>query len=730
MLPCKHQQHSSTDLYTTVTMIFYLTIGVIFHVANSYNATNAVVSNTAVSCCDQCNDQFYSESEEFSLPYIFNVSTYPGGTVKLNFTLPFNLTFICSLDYKLFENQEQCIVYDSDNGFSPVCYNESSCIGTGTVYELQLIGFTQMIPFKMNITINFVFDSCFNHFTLQYGSSTDYQICLLDKALSKELKCQTNEMIESDCTNDANVSYLRFHHCISNDNNSYSFITGYCRANSVFFVDDFLPLSQFLNDTCPDGYTGNLCNKCVNGFYISFIDAIYYPCVNFSFYGVAKLHVYPFLFINVGFLTIQTIVILVMNINFASGSLNGYLFYCQTLTLIFSGSISWFIPSYLLLDLRFPFLDTSVFKSPLSAISFWYFLCFYPFFLLLILWIWLELYDKGYRLVVCLTRPVHQIIARFSHFCNVQPMITHSIASIYTLCFMRIVQASIQLLQFTKWKNIVDKNETGYVSYYDGTVYFGKGHIWYGMMAVIVLLFVIIIPVLFLFLYTFKWFHSLLSFLKLRKEGLMAVCDVFTGAFKHGANNTTDSRMFASYYFLLRFLTVLVLCAVHYLKLVYVLSILACLYCITAGIIMIIRPYKRLIHNVLEFLIIIFVILTVLFGFFAYNSQDSPKNQDSLCKNYNCVISIAFGLIAVLQIPGCFVAFFIIFKICKRLYSSCKSYYIKRRNRSVTDSNNVDEDPLMYDRQVNASANSQYQSISLNASTTTSNIVELTEVTN
>uniref|UniRef100_A0A1X7U7K0 Uncharacterized protein n=1 Tax=Amphimedon queenslandica TaxID=400682 RepID=A0A1X7U7K0_AMPQE len=175
--------------------------------------------------------------------------------------------------------------------------------------------------------------------------------------------------------------------------------------------------------------------------------------------------------------------------------------------------------------------------SPLGAISFWYVVGFYPLLLLLLLYVWITLYDKGYKCVVLVTRPFHRCMARFWSMTGIEPFFTHSIASIYILCFTPLAITSFQILRFRL-------NDNGFSFFYDAKQpYFGGiYHIMAGIFAILVLLFVILLPTLYMLLYSFKWFHKLLDCLHLRKQLLISLGDVFTGPYKNGTNGTVQEQ--------------------------------------------------------------------------------------------------------------------------------------------------------------------------------------------
>uniref|UniRef100_A0A1X7TWJ9 Uncharacterized protein n=1 Tax=Amphimedon queenslandica TaxID=400682 RepID=A0A1X7TWJ9_AMPQE len=80
--------------------------------------------------------------------------------------------------------------------------------------------------------------------------------------------------------------------------------------------------------------------------------------------------------------------------------------------------------------------------------------------------------------------------------------------------------------------------------------YFKGVHGAAGFFAILVLLFLIVLPTLYILLYPFQWFHKLLDCLHLRKQLLISLGDVFTGPYKNGTENTYDYRFMAGLYLL------------------------------------------------------------------------------------------------------------------------------------------------------------------------------------
>ena len=103
----------------------------------------------------------------------------------------------------------------------------------------------------------------------------------------------------------------------------------------------------------------------------------------------------------------------------------------------------------------------------LGAVAFWYVIAAYPFFILLFLYGWIYNVHKGFRCGVTMARTLHLLLACFWRMTNIQPSVTHSISSIYVVCFTQFTATSLKL---TKWYSLTNKNETRIAFYYDVTL--------------------------------------------------------------------------------------------------------------------------------------------------------------------------------------------------------------------------------------------------------------------
>ena len=376
--------------------------------------------------------------------------------------------------------------------------------------------------------------------------------------------------------------------------------------------------------SCTKNREGRLCGQCEDGYSVA-INSNYLVCVQCDksetvVKGWALLIALEFIPI-----TVMVIAIAMLNVNLNQGSLNAYIFFCQIMTVSFPsvGYPAWLLTheyqqtysTYLLplsiWNLNFinipsvseSFSDEVYYykfsihisqsTSPLEAISFWFLIAFYPFVLLILIYICTILYGRGYKCIVYFVRPFHRILARFRRMFNIQPSLTHTAASVFTLCFVQLAATSFKILHPAWYEDKHGKHHS--VFFYDGTQpYFRNWHGLAGTFAVMVLMFLIIVT-LYLLIHPFQWFQKCLNKVKFKKDFLISMTDAFTGPYKNGTENSWDYRFFAGIHFALR----LVIMVFYYVpqdrNIIAGLEATLCF--LTATAIIIFRPYKRNIHS-------------------------------------------------------------------------------------------------------------------------------------
>ena len=437
--------------------------------------------------------------------------------------------------------------------------------------------------------------------------------------------------------------------------------------------------------TCSDGHNGTLCGQCIDGYSVA-INSPYMSCVPCDssatvYKGWALLIALDFIPI-----TVMVAIIAVLNVNLNQGSLSGYIFLCQMITIPFPsvGYPSWLVsdapaiyydfrflfffllpltiwnigfiyyPSYFFLsyyyDTQYNPLSICISQSttPLAYLLFWYVISFYPLLLTLLTYCVIVMYDKGYRCVVCVVRPFHRLLARLWRQFGIQPSLSHTVASLYTLCFTQLAATSLKILHPTVYTD-TDSHNHSVRFFYDGSQSYFRGvHGFAGTVAILVLV-GLFITVAYLLLQPFKLFQWCFGKLKFKKDLIISVTDVFNGPFKDGTSeNSWDYRYFAGMHFAIQF----VVMTFYYIPLEHKLvtgslKLTVCSLYLLA--ILIFRPYKRNIHNFNE--VLLFVLLT---GLSVYPALVDLDNW--LAFIFFLVIMPIFGfIIIVIVIPYCII---------------------------------------------------------------------------
>ena len=491
---------------------------------------------------------------------------------------------------------------------------------------------------------------------------------------------------------------------------SPSFTIGKCSNDGEDYSGHCPPTySQCDNDdwsSCNERRNGTLCGQCIDGYSVA-INSPYMSCVpcNSStvYKGWALLIALEFIPI-----TVMVAIIAVLNVNLNQGSLSGYIFLCQMITIPFPsvGYPSWLVsatdcynsfnfylfpfsiwnigfiyyPSYyqnLFFDLQYiqynPLsICISQSTTPLSYLLFWYVISFYPLVLALLTYCVIVMYDKGYRCVVCVVRPIHRLLARFWRLFGIQPSLSHTVASLYTLCFTQLAATSLKILHPTVYTDTESQNHT--VFFYDGSQSYFRGvHGFAGTVAILVLI-GLFITVAYLLLHPFRLFQWCFGKLKFRKDIIISVPDVFNGPFKDGTSeNSWDYRYFAGMHFAIQ----LVVMTFYYIPLEHTLitgslQVTVCSLYICS--ILIFRPYKRKIHNFSE---------VILFALLAGFSVFLTLVFDSLGGMQYILVLIIFGfVVAIIVIPYCLIW---MIKKCCHCCKYIKDNYTKHNTVPLED---------------------------------------------
>ena len=168
----------------------------------------------------------------------------------------------------------------------------------------------------------------------------------------------------------------------------------------------------------------------------------------------------------------------------------------------------------------------------------------------------IHLYDRNFRPLVMLWRPFGRIFSLFRDKWDIRSSVIDSFATFFLLSNVKFLSVAYDLLR-SVWVNQLSfsGNFTHPLRmYYDATIpYFGSTHLPYAILAIAVLVVFVLLPVLILILYPFRWFQKILNVLPVRWHVLHTFMDSFQGCYKDGTEpGTRDCRWFASVFFIVR----------------------------------------------------------------------------------------------------------------------------------------------------------------------------------
>ena len=276
---------------------------------------------------------------------------------------------------------------------------------------------------------------------------------------------------------------------------------------------------------------GRLCGKCQSGLGPA-VASYTHQCVECHWY-------WPFLYVvYVIFPTTGLcIFIILLRINLLSPSMNSLVLLCHVLivnvnlnpcqlfyyasrhhsyvlTIIVTtvnGLFNLDLFSYVLP----PFCISSK-MSTLQAVSLDYIVALYPLAFTALIYVLIEVHDRGFRPLVVLWSPFHRCLVRFRKVWHMKGSVINAFATFYILSFTKLVSTTVSLLLTASMIDVCDTIQ-GNALYYDASCsLFQDCHLPYGVLSIIVCFFFTLIPTFFFLFYPFfplcsccsKWFFT------------------------------------------------------------------------------------------------------------------------------------------------------------------------------------------------------------------------------
>ena len=140
--------------------------------------------------------------------------------------------------------------------------------------------------------------------------------------------------------------------------------------------------------------------------------------------------------------------------------------------------------------------------NTLHTLALEYVVAIYPLVLTLIIYLCIEMYDRGVRMVVCMWKPFNVCFVRFRRRWDPKGSVINAFATFLLLSYSKMLTVSYSLLAPTELYNNRGKRVGAVVLYFNASIeYFSRKHLPFAVLAICVLLVFVFIPLLLLLLY-------------------------------------------------------------------------------------------------------------------------------------------------------------------------------------------------------------------------------------
>ena len=376
------------------------------------------------------------------------------------------------------------------------------------------------------------------------------------------------------CDQFTGTTFLRFGHCAFWDASSNNTLVlsscPYVFSGHVFNDYDHdhhllilpknpLSLNYFMCNHLNRAVESGRCGRCTNGTGPS-IGTAGIQCVECSPVNILYHILLRYLPATAVFL-----LVLIVQIDVTSAPMALYVLYCYWLVLFFQTPLGYLI--------TFAFSTTSykyIMKVVLTLNSIWSFdplfflsppLCLsphmednnrmyieflatlYPFLLLFLAFVLVELHAKDFRPVVVVWKPILIKLIRFRREWNPNSSLVQAFATLFYLSYAKLIFLTSMPFSVAYFVNEHGQSNKG-APFIDPTISFWHTkHIILMAFSISILLLVILPPILVLIAYPTKWFRKLQNSLSSRMNlAIQTFVGPFQGSLKDGMNGTRDYR--------------------------------------------------------------------------------------------------------------------------------------------------------------------------------------------
>ena len=485
-------------------------------------------------------------------------------------------------------------------------------------------------------------DDCPPWFTLDNSTSSLFPQCVCSDAVKYEVKCDQRKQ----------RSFVSLGFCVFQDNTTNDTVVADCpyvfphhliEGHHILLPNKPSELNHFICGHLNRDIGTPLCGRCTNGTGPSIYSAGS-QCVSCS-----AVNIVYYLLLRYVPMTILFVAIIVFRIIIVSAPMVHYVLFCNGLVMFFKTSA---ISNNLML-VSMPFISSAIrvvfvlnaiwsfdpffFVSPPLCVSahmeeiYIPFLdalaTLYPFMLLLLTYVGIELHSRDFKPIVCLLRPIH----RTSYFKSRDPNAS-VIQAFATLFFLSYAKLTILIYEPLIMSVVTNKDGQAVASatFIDPTVaFYSHKHYYLISLSISILVFFILPPLLLLIVFPTCLFSKISRHLKPRWIiSIVTFVDPFHSCYKDGTNGTRDYRAVSGYLLVVFAFLPALLTTLHALlgsdTIFEAIAPLMCFIALTA-VFGLLKPYK---HNVANnsgiAFFTIFALVTALYvAFYSYHDKNT-----------------------------------------------------------------------------------------------------------
>ena len=484
-------------------------------------------------------------------------------------------------------------------------------------------------------------------------------------------------------------SYLRLASCVFYDSDKDEIVAARCpfifpNSNALKFLlpDNVNDLNKFVCGNFSREVKGHLCGKCTGNTGPS-VYSVGSECIPCSLINIVYYLLLQYLPITLLFL-----VVLLLRLNVTAAPMAHYVLFCNLIVFYCRFALPFYTELYGTSNIYILGLvklvaslsgvwsfDALFFIAPPLCISshleeiylpFIEFVAIlYPFLLLLLTYILIQLHFYNFKPIVTLWRPLHRLFKKFHNTWEPNASLIHAFCSIFFLFYAKINFIIFQTL-FHITLTTEEGKVTNRLAYIDPTVlYASKKHVYMIMFSAFVAIFLYFPPILLLIIYPTSLYRKISGRIRPRwRIGIKIYVETYQGCYKDSTNGTRDYRAISGYSLIVPEISLLMLqiitiedsFTVDNNLLQYGLFMIVMVFIILCSLL---QPYKQKIANVSAV-----AILVILGAIFALSTGLHGQYQTDL---------IRIMIITLMSLPHCGLGVYLLWKM--NIFKACYNKY-------------------------------------------------------